>query len=328
MSLYTDRPDQLYGAPGAWSFSRCESCGLVWLDPRPAGPDLIDLYTTWYHYTHASAKSGARSGLAGAVARGLQAAAFGYAPPSGRGTQVAGRILARSRSARELLGGSVAWLHGRPGGRLLDVGCGSGEFLAHMRELGWQVAGTEPDPAAAKVARDAFGLPVWQGDLIGGPHPPDSFDAITMSHVIEHAADPVALLAKCRELLRPDGELVVVTPNIQSLGRRLLNEGWFLGWSPPWHLFVFSARTLAASAERASLTVDVIRTTARRAVGGWYVNRLLRYQAPIPALANTRRSLSLRLRLGIEGLAVAVLEQIGVEAGRPWGEELVMVASK
>lgn len=90
----------------------------------------------------------------------------------------------------------IMYSDGARKGRLLDVGCGSGEFLAQMRELGWDVFGVEPDPQAARVAREQFGLTVWPGALAEASFPDGFFDAVTLNHVIEHVADPPWLAAE------------------------------------------------------------------------------------------------------------------------------------
>jgi 2-polyprenyl-3-methyl-5-hydroxy-6-metoxy-1,4-benzoquinol methylase len=86
------------------------------------------------------------------------------------------------------------------GGRVLDVGCGNGGFLAWARELGWQCYGIEIDAAAAAVVRD-LGIAVLGSELreLGAEHLA-SFDAVTLSHVIEHVYNPMETLRQCWRL--------------------------------------------------------------------------------------------------------------------------------
>jgi SAM-dependent methyltransferase len=106
------------------------------------------------------------------------------------------------------LAGSV--LGGR--GRLLDVGCGRGEYLQAFRDLGFDVAGVDISPRAPALAP---GYPVEVADLDRGPvpFPPQSFDFLFSKSVVEHSRDPVALLARARAALRPGGTAVVMTPS-------------------------------------------------------------------------------------------------------------------
>jgi len=115
--------------------------------------------------------------------------------------------------------------------------------------------GVEPDPEAVKGAQAEFGLNVFHGTLEEACLQSGYFDAITMNHVIEHLADPVGTLKECCRVLKPGGELVIVPPNIVSLGHKIFTRGWG-GLEPPRHLYLFSPGTLSACAQRAGLNVQ------------------------------------------------------------------------
>jgi SAM-dependent methyltransferase len=132
--------------------------------------------------------------------------------------------------------------------RLLDVGCGNGAFLSKMRALGWRVHGLEPDPAAAKAAR-ASGIDVVAGTLADTAWPEGSFDAVTMSSVIEHLHDPGDSLSICRRLLAPGGSLHIMTPNADALGAARFGPHW-RGLETPRHLVLFNPRALSLLLER------------------------------------------------------------------------------
>src|SRR5205807_8533980 len=130
--------------------------------------------------------------------------------------------------------GDVMFLAASNGRRLLEIGCGSGEALARMREIGWTVVGTDFDPQAVTAAR-ALAMDI----RLGGPEtlqPEDGrFDAIYLGHVLEHVSDPLAFLERCRALLGEGGSLVIVTPNTASLGLKWFGRHW-RGLEPPRHL--------------------------------------------------------------------------------------------
>jgi len=104
-----------------------------------------------------------------------------------------------------------------PKGQLLDVGCGPGVFLGLAREAGWQVQGVELSRRHVEKARATLGIEPWQGDFLAAPLAPGSFEAVTMWDFLEHVLDPAAVLARARELLRPDGLLLVFTIDTSSL---------------------------------------------------------------------------------------------------------------
>jgi SAM-dependent methyltransferase len=192
------------------------------------------------YYTHASAAGAGRPrGVKTALRQGYLLARWGYAVspawPLGRFLLGPRRRATIDLSVRHLV---------RPKGRsrLLDIGCGNGDFLARMRALSWEVHGVEPDPAAAAAAR-AAGLDVATGTLADVTWPDGSFDAVTMSSVIEHLHDPGAALASAFRLLAPGGMLHLVTPNGDALGAERFGTHW-RGLEAPRHLVLFNRRSL------------------------------------------------------------------------------------
>jgi 2-polyprenyl-3-methyl-5-hydroxy-6-metoxy-1,4-benzoquinol methylase len=124
------------------------------------------------------------------------------------------------------------------GRMLLDVGCGSGQFLALAQSAGWRVTGLDPDPKAVETARSK-GLDVQLGGIENLAQISDCFDAITVSHVIEHAYNPHELLSSCYRLLKQSGYFWIETPNIDSFGHFEFKANW-RGLEPPRHLQLLS----------------------------------------------------------------------------------------
>ncbi|MFC1587369.1 class I SAM-dependent methyltransferase [Planctomycetota bacterium] len=106
-------------------------------------------------------------------------------------------------------------------GLLLDVGCGTGEFLRLAQKDGWQVSGVEPAPNIVEILRGKFAVPVYQGFFEKVEIASESIDCLTMWDVIEHLYDPGSALKKVSELLKPGGIFVFKTPNERSLFKRL-----------------------------------------------------------------------------------------------------------
>jgi SAM-dependent methyltransferase len=145
-----------------------------------------------------------------------------------------------------------------PGGQYLDVGCGLGTMVAAMSRLGMQARGVEPSPVAAQKAREA-GLDIFEGVLENAKYDSESFDSISMFHVLEHTHDPVGLLRECRRILKPGGELTVGVPNYNSIVFRLVGSGW-IGLHQPYHLQHFRPASMRHTADRAGLRIAALET--------------------------------------------------------------------
>jgi SAM-dependent methyltransferase len=321
-AIYRQRRDRMFSAPGLWDTLECPACGLVWLDPHPLPEAMGQLYAGYY--THASALPGQTwfTGLLRRARRGVLASGFGYHEGVPGVDRWLGWVVSLLPAARDTVGSSVRWLHSGSRGRLLDVGCGGGDFLAEMRSLGWEVAGMEPDPTAAARAREHYQLDVECGTPQSTAFSPGSFDVVTLNHVIEHVSDPVRLLEACGRLLRASGRLVVVTPNLRSLGRRLYGDAW-MHWDPPRHLFLFTPATLAVCAERAGFEIERIRTPAQGVRPSWGTSRTIRQWGHLRGADGADRR---PLRARMEELAGLVAESTLTRLGQLVGEEILLVA--
>lgn len=234
-------------ANGRWNLQQCARCWCAYLDPRPDRETIGQAYGSYYtHVTGAGkerldTRSGPLRTLQTALANGYLNHRFGTQryPASGWG-RVAAAMLPRKR---EQLDAQFRFLpRAKPGQRLLDVGCGNGDFLELAVEMGWEVVGLEPDPLAVVAAR-ARGFNVIEGQIETVVGMALRFDAITVSHVIEHVHDPAAFLASANTLLPQGGALYVDTPNILSVGAEAFGPSW-RGLEPPRHLVIFNLPAL------------------------------------------------------------------------------------
>lgn len=106
-------------------------------------------------------------------------------------------------------------------GRLLEVGCGPGEFLVEALHRGWhEVVGNELEPTSARIARER-GIPIFEGMFEDMPDSYGLFDMIFADNVIEHVMDPAAFADKVRTRLRPSGLVVLRLPDTQPFGPTL-----------------------------------------------------------------------------------------------------------
>lgn len=251
--LHERLTDQTFGAAeGEWTLYACEACGLCYPDPRPTPASIGRAYRVYY--THEDS-CGDRGEGTETLPPWLRAAAHDWLShrwgivkddrlPQGRWLALLVPGLCRSLDFR--------YRHlrpARPGARLLDLGCGGGDFLAQARAIGWNACGIDPDPSAVAAALRR-GHDVRQGGLPDTGYPDESFDAVTLSHVIEHLHDPVQGLREVRRILRPGGHVWIVTPHAGGWSARRFGRDW-RGWEPPRHLAVFTAASLLFALRRA-----------------------------------------------------------------------------
>jgi SAM-dependent methyltransferase len=213
------------GLPGRFDLLRCQGCGIVFLSPQPPPRMLSAVYAEEYH-SHAAT-----------------------AAPSGRLFKAMRALCLLPYRLRFGHEGGTFPPFGQ--GRLLDVGCGTGDYLSAMAALGWQCCGCDISGPAVTVARRRVPhAKIYRGTLDGLPWGRDSFEAVSLWHTFEHVQDPVGTLKRIRDLLVPGGRLVVAVPNIDSLEARALGGRW-AEIDIPGHLFFFSVQTLRALLGRA-----------------------------------------------------------------------------
>jgi SAM-dependent methyltransferase len=201
--------DRMHGFPQRFPVVRCLTCETVYLAKRPA--DLRAYYPSKSYLAY------------GGVSRNQAA-------------RVPGRRFGLRRYRR-----FIRSLKPK-GGSLLDIGCGSGDFLSAMQEAGdWQGIGIEPDPEAARYAGEVRGLQVLQGEILDLELSGKWYDVITLWHVIEHVPDPTAVLKKLQGLLKPGGVLVISLPLADSWEARWFASYW-AGFDVPRHLVTFTRK--------------------------------------------------------------------------------------
>jgi SAM-dependent methyltransferase len=252
-------------APGRWRLFRCGRCGCAYLDPRPDERTVHLAYGDYYEGAAPPDTSGEQTGwrrFRRAVRNGYLNASYGYelTPASRLGRFLAPLLPAYRQKADEL----VRHLHARAGRpRVLDVGCGEGDFLAAMQALGWAAQGVEPSAGGAALAR-ARGVPVIESTFADLSLPDASLDAITFRLVFEALPEPVGALEACREALRPGGVLWIASPNLESEAHRVFGPAWVL-LDPPRHVVLHSRRSLVRLLSRVGFEVEAVRAS-RQAV--------------------------------------------------------------
>ena len=195
-----------HGAQGRFSVVQCQSCGALYLSPRPDNTELAQYYPADYapYALPRSTSPPARESVERGVAKLVQA------------------IISRVPDP----------------GRALDVGCATGDFLLRLKDEGWQVWGAEINPEAAAYARDRLGGQVSEGDFAKTEFE-GHFSLVTFWDTLEHLPDPRGALAKAWQITRPGAWLVFSVPNLDSIEARVFGRYW-AGWDIPRHLWWLS----------------------------------------------------------------------------------------
>ena len=194
----------------------CTHCGLVWSDPFPHDPRRF--YESDYRLEYKQA----------------------YSPKTKH-------ILRAGRVAIERYGKIKHLLSGRK--TVLDVGTGGGEFAYLIKSLGHDLYGIEPNKGYAEYSIAEYALNLQIGFIQDNTFSPNSFDIITIWHVLEHTEDPCAVLQTLQRLLKPEGVLVVEVPNIEANCQSPKSTFHAA------HLFNFNLATLQKLGEKAGLKV-------------------------------------------------------------------------
>ncbi len=215
--------DRIYDLPGEFQIVRCQNCGLLYISPRPDRASIGAFYPDLeYHAFH---------------------------PSGGLKAQLLKQL--RLRDARTLLAGLP------PGVRVLEIGCGTGDLLVALRQLGADVMGVEPNAAAAKAAHENYGLTVEIGMLDDVTLAPAQFDLVLMKYALEHVHSPRETLAAISALLKPGGYGVFWVPNADSFDARLFRDYW-RGLDAPRHLYIFTPETMRSLMDRVGMHVTGI----------------------------------------------------------------------
>lgn len=127
-------------------------------------------------------------------------------------------------------------------GSLLDIGCGTGDFLSAAKKNGWKVTGIEPNESARTKANSKTDNTVFDISKLDSLAK-DSFDVITLWHVLEHLPNLEEQVQVLKKLLKPNGSIIIAVPNHNSYDANYYNEFW-AAWDVPRHLWHFSQTSI------------------------------------------------------------------------------------
>ena len=230
-----------------FSVVRCDGCGLLYLNPRPAAEEIHAYYPPQYYpvggTVHRKAIDRVFKRLSKRLKKTIREEFYGY---PGSSPAFFRSLLRRILLYPEYLHLKIAGkecIPFRGEGRILDVGCGSGKLLATLREHGWEVYGVDFSPVAVEYAKSQDGLNVRLGNLFQAGYQDEFFDVVMFNHSLEHIYNPLETLKEAHRIMKPSGLLLISIPNAGSLEAKLFGK-WWVHWDTPRHLYHFTKRTM------------------------------------------------------------------------------------
>ena len=190
----------------------CLRCGLYFTVPRPANDKIGAYYNSHEYYSHQE-----------------------------NNKRFIPKLYERVKSINLKIKYKIA-TEGVNGTKLLDIGCGVGDFLRIMEQNGWEASGIEPSETAKIIARKRVKAQLYAPQeirLLSN----ESFDLITLWHVLEHVDNLKDEVIQLKRLLKTGGRLVLALPNFKSFDAQFYKQYW-AAYDVPRHLYHFSKLSL------------------------------------------------------------------------------------
>ncbi len=164
-------------------------------------------------------------------------------------------------------------------GRLLEIGCATGEFLRLAARAGFDVEGVEPEPFTSTQARTLHGLNVITGTLAEAAYRSGQFDVVALFHVLEHLDSPRQIMTEVNRILRLGGIAIIETPNIDTVWFRLLKSRWrqFI----PDHYYFFTPQTLSRLMRETGFHVLEVKKVGKPMSVRLFLDRMRRLSSPL-----------------------------------------------
>lgn len=259
---------------------QCESCGLVYLNPRPSVSEFERIYPPSYHAFDFSAEE------------------FGFVHKV-RSRLEANRLLALCKSLDD-------------DAKILDVGCGDGFHLRLLRDFGnknWTLEGLDASEKAAEVANKS-GIKVHLGTAEENDLPENTYDLAFLIQTIEHVEKPELVLPAICKLLKKGGRLVIVTDNTDSFDFKLFKSGYWGGYHFPRHWNLFNRHALTKLAEKSGFEVAEIKTIVSPVNWVYSIHNAL-VDMNAPKFLINQFTLKSTVSLGVFTILDIILQKIG-----------------
>lgn len=231
--------DRMFHLPGSFQIYKCLTCGLTYIGNPPKSEEIGTYYPKTRYYSYRDQDD---DGFFVALRNYLL---LHYYKPT---------VLSR------LLTGFIPNVPAIPvyqkNGKIFDIGCGTGGTLTSLRKLGWNTYGVDIDAKAIEIAK----IKGVEHALVGTyqkleQFPDNFFDAVRLYHVIEHLYDPGDCLRLIQKKLKQNGELIIGTPNSDSLVSKIFGTYWY-NLDAPRHLVLFNPKNLALAIKKYGFCVQ------------------------------------------------------------------------
>lgn len=224
--------DYRYGYMERFSFVKCSSCGLIYLNPRPTQDAIVKLYEAYYTPEN---EQGALPAVTTKTWQSLMV-----------------------RFGRKIIGSYTDEITDYAGDKVLDIGCGNGYQLYSLRQRGCNVFGIEVNQNSVSRCHK-LGLDVFHGSLAEANFPDSFFDTIIFSQVLEHLPSPKKTLKEAYRILKPEGKVFIYMPNPEGYLAKIFGKYWH-GWHIPFHFYMLKEEMMQKLAKESGFTVEKIRT--------------------------------------------------------------------
>lgn len=335
--FFFSSPDRLHGIAGDFSYHRCENCQTIFQNPMVIEEDLHLCYPDDYFTHNELSQKNLREPVTESLEKEKESQGMANIRHQVRVAiinnqkkmpmvgimGIIGKILSLSRRMREkaffdhvkdeLLPFSSGKL------KALEIGCGAGHTLTTLQRVGWEVEGIEWDEKAAEVAKKHNNITIHTGDFLKIDLPKNSYNLIYLHHVFEHFREPQKVLQKFNELLVDNGRIVMVYPNLNSLGARIYKEHWF-PWEVPRHLIIPSIKAISDVADKFNFKFIHKVTKSKEAAIFSGLSQMYKDNKPVTSTQF--------INLQNKDKLLKVLEGIGVFFGFDLGEEILIILKK
>ncbi len=234
--LYDDR----YGFPGLFKLYRCSECRHLFLIKRWTPDEITKLYNDYYPRKKIemnSYKNHKKNGKLRGWINGEFSKAVNWVPPNSK---------------------------------VLEIGCGLGESLGYLKQIGCDAYGVDPEKNLL-IAANLFNYNVKIELFDSAYYESEFFDVVIMDQVIEHVINPFECLQKIHRILKKNGTAIISTPNAEGWGTKIFRKKSII-WHTPYHLNIFSKKSFQILIKKTNFTLESIKTITD---SGWLYLQLL-----------------------------------------------------